>query len=336
MTLEVNTIMRKQLWRSAAALIITAVAVAGCSTGGSSNSPSAPTDKVKATSNAAACGQDTRTITHELGSTKITGTPQRVVALEFSFIDALAAVDVKPVGVADVNDPGRIIQSLRDKIAGYTSVGLRQSPSLQEISALKPDLIIADTERDKTIYDQLSKIAPTIVFSSLDTGYQAILDQASAIGQALNKCDQMDQRLAQHKATMAALKAKIPAGGAPTFLYGVSSEKQFSGYAANAYAPSVLESLGLKSMIPSQTGTGQVSMNLETFVSDNAPLVFAAEVPGTKTLLETWEKSPLFKNIQAQKDNKVFVVDQNVWSRNRGMVAAEMIAQDAINKLYGS
>jgi ferric citrate transport system substrate-binding protein len=329
--------MRKKLWRSTTALLIAAAALAGCSTGGSNTeSTKPPSNNVKANSNTAACGQNTRTIKHELGSTTITGTPQRVVVLEFSFADALVAVNEKPVGVADDNDPGRIIPQIRSKISGYTSVGLRQSPSLQVISSLKPDLIIGDTERDKAIYKQLSQIAPTIVFSSLDADYQENINVAGSIGAALNKCSEMDARIAQHQATMAALKAKIPAGQAPQFLFAVSSPAAFSGYAANGYASSVLESIGFKSVLPADKGTGQVVLNLESFSAAKPPIVFAASIAGKKTLMDSWKTSSLYKSIPAVQDNKLFVVDQNLWSRNRGLTAAELIAQNAINLLYGS
>ena len=43
----------------------------------------------------------------------------------------------------------RIIKPLRDKIGKYTSVGTRKQPNLEEISKLKPDLIIADNNRHK-------------------------------------------------------------------------------------------------------------------------------------------------------------------------------------------
>ena len=56
----------------------------------------------------------------------------------------------------------RIIKPLRDKIGNYTSVGARKQPNLEEISKLKPDLIIADSNRHKGIYKDLNKIAPTI------------------------------------------------------------------------------------------------------------------------------------------------------------------------------
>ena len=42
-------------------------------------------------------------IKHAEGTTKFLNIPKRVVVLEYSFVDALAALDVKPVGVADDN-----------------------------------------------------------------------------------------------------------------------------------------------------------------------------------------------------------------------------------------
>ncbi|MEJ7165148.1 iron citrate ABC transporter substrate-binding protein, partial [Staphylococcus capitis] len=72
------------------------------------------------------------------GTTKVPKHPKRVVVLEYSFVDALAALDVKPVGVADDNKKERIIKPLRDKIGNYTSVGARKQPNLEEISKLKP------------------------------------------------------------------------------------------------------------------------------------------------------------------------------------------------------
>ena len=40
----------------------------------------------------------------------------RVVALEYSFVDALAQVGVSPVGVADDNKVDRILPQVREKL----------------------------------------------------------------------------------------------------------------------------------------------------------------------------------------------------------------------------
>ena len=54
-----------------------------------------------------------------------------------------------------------------------------------------------------------------------------------------------------------------------------------------------------------------------------------------KTLAETWAKSPLWKEVPAVKNNATYKVDQNIWSRSRGLLASELIAQQAIENLYG-
>ena len=92
------------------------------------------------------------TVTDAKGEFTIDKTPSRIVALEYSFVDALAQVGVSPVGVADDNDKTRILQEVRDKIQPWESVGTRSQPSLEAIAALKPDLIIADPSRHTAVY----------------------------------------------------------------------------------------------------------------------------------------------------------------------------------------
>ncbi len=118
------------------------------------------------------------TVTDAKGEFTIDQTPSRIVALEYSFVDALAQVGVSPVGVADDNDKTRILQEVRDKIQPWQSVGTRSQPSLEAIAALKPDLIIADPSRHTAVYEELKKIAPTMMFDSRHESYQENLNTA--------------------------------------------------------------------------------------------------------------------------------------------------------------
>ena len=54
-------------------------------------------------SNHTSSSKDTIEIKHDLGTTKVSKGAKRIVALEFSFVDALAALNVKPVGIAAVS-----------------------------------------------------------------------------------------------------------------------------------------------------------------------------------------------------------------------------------------
>jgi len=94
-----------------------------------------------------------RTVDGTLGSVTIQGTPKRVVALEFSFVDFLSQIGVKPVGIADDNDAKRITKPVLDLVEGYTSVGTRAAPSLEILRDRRahgqpPDLRVADVHPD--------------------------------------------------------------------------------------------------------------------------------------------------------------------------------------------
>ncbi|MFI6828331.1 Fe(3+) dicitrate ABC transporter substrate-binding protein [Kribbella sp. NPDC050241] len=333
------------LRRVLAAVTLTAVAAAvalsGCGAAASPSTGAAPNaDRAAAAEgvspdvNLEQCGKATRTVKHDLGTTTITGNPVKVVALEYSFVDALVAVGMSPVGVADDDQPKRIIAALRDKVGEYKSVGLRATPNIQVITALKPDLIVADSGRHKAIYAQLSKIAPTIAYPSLNGNYQQVLDSEMSTAIALNKCDEMKTRLAEHAKLMTDLKAKAPAGESRKALFVRASEKGFTGFPPKGYTPGVLSVIGIQSSLPDDSGDASVSLTLETLVANKPDVMFIAANEGP-TLRDQWTKSPLWKEIPAVKNNATFDVDPNEWSRSRGLIASEVVAQEAVKLLYG-
>jgi iron complex transport system substrate-binding protein len=281
-----------------------------------------------------------RTVNGTLGSMTIKGTPKRIVALEFSFVDALAAVGIKPVGIADDNDPTRIIPPLRSKVAGYTSVGTRAAPSLEKIASLHPDLIIADADRDATIYKQLQNIAPTIALDSLKQAYLPGLHAAIVVGQAVNKCGAMRVRVAQDKAIMTRMAAAVKAatngkGEKRNAMFVVTTNKVFNVHDSLAYTPSLLHALGINATLQVKPGGNPYQeLTLESLLSANPDIMFVAQNPPSPTTDQNFAKSPLWGQLNAVKDNKVFYVNTNLWSKARGLLAGELIAQQTVHLLY--
>ncbi len=138
------------------------------------------------------------TIKDAKGEFTLDKTPSRVVALEYSFVDALAQVGVSPVGVADDNKVDRILPQIREKIAAWQSVGTRSQPSLEVIASLKPDLIIADPSRHTAVFEELKKIAPTVMFDSRHESYQENLETAQKIGDLVGKSAEMKAKINEH------------------------------------------------------------------------------------------------------------------------------------------
>lgn len=271
---------------------------------------------------------------HELGEAKLKGTPKRVVALEFSFVDALANFGVSPVGVADDGDASNIIDPIKQKIEKYTSLGSRYEVNFELIASIKPDLIIADLSRHKEVYSKLEQIAPTIVLKSLGSDYNENIASFNVIAEALGAKETADKKLKEHKATLENLKKQMPAGEKRTVLPAVITNTGFFAHTSKAYAGAVLEQLGYKDAIQSTEAYPKIT--LEQLVQANPDILFLMVNPGEKTVLDDWKKNPLWSDISAVKNGQIYEVDRKMWSLSRGLISAETIAANALQLLYGA
>ncbi len=279
----------------------------------------------------ALAADDRRTITHELGTTEIAGKPQRVVALEFSFVQALDAIGVVPVGITDDNQPKRIEQLLGKKI-DYSSVGTRLEPNLELVAALAPDLIIADEIRHSAIYQQLSAIAPTIVLNSWEGSYDVIKASVVTIADALGEKEKGEQALAAHAAVIAGLVAKIPTGEKRRFLLAVANPDSMSLHTSASFTGSVFRAMGLTPAIDSADAV-ESGAGLERMIAvDPDVLLVATDAGGT--VFDQWKSNTAFSNISAVKAGTIYEVDRNQFSRFRGLATAEMIAREILAKVY--
>ena len=136
------------------------------------------------------------TVKHIFGETKIPAPPKRVVSAGFTEQDDLLAVGVVPIAVTDWfgSEPFGVWPWAQPKLGGAQPVVLSLADGIQvdQIASLKPDLIVAtDAGLDQDTYTKLAAIAPTIAQSGPDAFFEPWKDQATAIGQAVFKADDM-------------------------------------------------------------------------------------------------------------------------------------------------
>lgn len=270
------------------------------------------------------------TVQDERGTFTLDKTPQRIVVLELSFADALAAVDVSPVGIADDNDINRILPEVRARLKPWQSVGTRAQPSLEAISALKPDLIIADSSRHSGIYGALQNIAPVILLKSRNETYAENLQSAALIGDLVGRSAQMKARLARHKQLMAQWASQLPKG--TLAIFGTSREQQFNLHTRETYTGSVLTALGLK--VPTaMAGASMPSVGLEQLLALNPAWLLVAHYR-EESIVKRWQQDPLWQMLTAAQKQQVVSVDSNAWARMRGIFAAERIASDTVKIVH--
>ncbi|MBF1228480.1 MAG: ABC transporter substrate-binding protein [Haemophilus parainfluenzae] len=264
------------------------------------------------------------TIKDAKGEFTLDKTPSRVVALEYSFVDALAQVNVSPVGVADDNKIDRILPQVREKIAAWQSVGTRSQPSLEVIASLKPDLIIADPSRHTAVFEELKKIAPTVMFDSRHESYQENLETAQKIGDLVGKSSEMKAKINEHNDYIANIAKNLGVQGKKAS-FGTSREDKFNIQNDNGYVGSFLTTLGFA---PTKLNSDQafVEINLEQLVMEKPEYLFIAHYRD-ESIARKWEAEPLWKAIPAVKANHVYSVDSDMWARGRGLEASKIMAK---------
>ncbi|ELK48099.1 iron (III) dicitrate ABC transporter substrate-binding protein precursor [Halobacillus sp. BAB-2008] len=273
--------------------------------------------------------EGTRTIEHQLGKTEIEGTPERVVALEFSFVDSLWELGMTPVGIAHENDDD--VEGLLGEKIDYTSVGTRQQPSLEVIASLQPDLIIADENRHSAIYDQLQEIAPTIVLKSRNSTYEENLESFSTIGKAVGKEKEAEERLEEHKKTIESYKSEVDPDEDREIMLGVFRSDSLSAHGAESFDGQLLSQVGIPNAIK-DAKEPTVKITLEQMVEWDPDVIFLVEAD--EALLEEWKQNPLWNNITAVKNGEIYEVDRALWTRYRGLKSAERIVDEATEILY--
>ncbi|MGX1265422.1 ABC-type Fe3+-citrate transport system substrate-binding protein [Rossellomorea marisflavi] len=268
-------------------------------------------------------------IKHELGTSEVPENPKRIVTLELSFVDALNGLGMEPVGIADDKKDDMIKKLVGEKI-DYTSVGTRQQPNLEVISSLQPDLIIADVQRHKGIYEDLKKIAPTIELKSRESDYEENLDAFQTIAKAVGKEKESEERLNEHEKTLAELQDELKEEKGKTVMPAVVRDTSFQAHTSASYDGQFLEKIGFKNAI--QDEEAYAEMNLEQLSDVDPDVLILANNEG-KLLTDEWKDNPLWKNLKAVKNDQVYVVDRDLWTRFRGVVSAEAIGEDTVRLL---
>lgn len=187
-----HAIKQKFTWTASAALLALAVVVSGCGNSGTNNS-NANTASPSETS--APETAEARKITHAMGETEISGTPERIVVLTNEGTEALLALGIKPVGAVKswTGDPW--YEHIKADMEGVTVVGDESQPNMELIASLKPDLIIGNKLRQEKVYDQLNDIAPTVFSETLRGAWQS---NFKLYAEALGKTAEGDKIIADY------------------------------------------------------------------------------------------------------------------------------------------
>ena len=280
-----------------------------------------------------------RVIKHRLGEACIPLEPRRIIALDIpGILDSLLALDIKPVGtVVDFYGDGQdwsgeryFPASLPQLVEGIEIVGVEPTPSAEKILKLRPDLILM-ADQFEPAYDQLSKIAPSVVID-IWRDKIPIKENFQKIAQILGKADKAEEVLARYQERIKGLKRQL---GDQLLESEISVlayyENQFLVPSRWASYFQVFQDLGLsiKPILLQEDDYRTVS--IEAIERFDADLMFFTRHNNPSTPLQ---QQPLIQSLGAVKNNQAYIVDGSIWEFY-GPIGMDLFLDDLSKYLIG-
>lgn len=278
-----------------------------------------------------------RTVEHALGEIRIEGTPRRIVTLYQGATDTAVALGLKPVGVVESWLEKPMYRYLRDALPDVRYLGLETQPDLESVAWLAPDLIVGARYRHEAIHPLLSRIAPTVV---LDTGYD-FRTMLELMGEATGRERRARELLDDWAARAADFRRQIEAalGEAwPQEVAVVSFRSDHARIYYDGFARRILDELGFRRPeVQRQPGWGIKLTSREAIPAMAADAIFVFMRDADPAVAETyrrWTEHPLWQNLEAARQDRVYQVDSVIWNMGGGILAANHLL-DELYAHYG-
>ncbi|TNJ64453.1 ABC transporter substrate-binding protein [Paenibacillus hemerocallicola] len=248
-----------------------------------------------------------RTVKHKMGETNVPASPQRVVADQY--MGHLMALGIKPVGVRTA-----LLESyhLKDRLAGIADAGA-PFMNVEKVLDLKPDLIVSQNEKG---YEDMSKIAPTIVFPY---GQTNAMEQLRILGDAVGKRTEADRWIAAYeekaKQYRQQLNGIIKPGETVSIVEVWAKTIYVYGNNWGRGGYSLYNSLQLKpplrviNEVIDKEKYAEISMELLPEYAGDYIFLTVYGANGGSERAEEIKKSAIWRNLPAVKNNRVIPLD---------------------------
>lgn len=280
-----------------------------------------------------------------MGETQVPVNPQRVVTLDTGYLANALALGIQPIASTAWYrtehqtglDP--VEPYLRDRTQNLMILGYgftANQVSLEKLLLLKPDLILAVIPH-KAIYQQLSNIAPTVLYEYPEgDGWKDFLKMtAEVLGKtqaAETLLQDYQQRVQTFKQTMGDRSANLQVSVINPFREGTRIMYR------NFFGGSILQDAGLLRP-PEQDKEGfhsaPVSFELIPQMDGDVILSISFEDNDSLKLVEKLQSHPLWSQLEAVKQGKVYPVDAEHWYGG-DIITANLVLDDLFDYLSRS
>lgn len=276
----------------------------------------------------------TRQVRHAAGETTVGTEPQRIVVLSGDQLDALCALGLQGriVAAALPDDSPAQPSYLGTVVHDVPPAGTRSAPDLAAIRAANPDLILGSQALTPEAYGALTAIAPTVFTGAPGPGWQ---DTLRTVGDATGRTDAANGLIDGFNAD--ADKTGVQNDG-PHFQASIVqlTENTMRVFGTDDFPASVLAAVGVdrpasqrfKDKPYLEISTSDVSKSTDFSPADGDLVYLSFDSPAAKDRAAKILDGDAWKKLSATRDNRVFIVNDEVWQTGEGLVAARGMLDD--------
>lgn len=262
-------------------------------------------------------------------TTDVAGDPQRIVVLSGDQLDALCALGLQSRIAAAALPDGSDQQPsyLGTVVHEVAPAGTRDAPDLGAIEAAKPDLILGSASTP-TSFAALSAIAPTIFSAAPGADWR---DTLRTVGTAMGRGDAADDLIARFDDAAAKTGTDNDATHFQASVVQLT-ENTVRVFGSDNFPGSVLAAVGLDRPA-AQRFTDKPYEELSAVDADyssaDGDIVYVSFAsPAARDNATEILDSDAWRALSATRDNRVFVVNNEVWQTGQNIVAARGILDD--------
>ncbi|WP_040214299.1 ABC transporter substrate-binding protein [Clostridium polynesiense] len=187
-------------------------------------------------------------------------------------------------------------------------IGTLQKPDIEKIVELKPDLVIASTHFKEDVAKKFQELGIKVVSLYSDDKFDGVYESMNTLGKILNASEKSDEVVKGIKEKVQKVNEKVKDKKAPSVYYvvGFGNGGDFTS-TGETYIHQMITMAGGDNIAKDTTGW---KYSKEKLIEKNPEIIILPEYFKAEFL--TTEG---YKDLNAVKNNKVFVIDNNLLDR---------------------
>ncbi|MBB5907703.1 ABC transporter substrate-binding protein [Actinoalloteichus hymeniacidonis] len=277
-----------------------------------------------------------RTVTHAMGETTVEAAPERVVALDTSYIDAAMALDLDVVARIDYHTEGGELPSYLDESERANAesaevIGDITAPDIEALWDIESDLIVSAQVRHEEIYPELSEVAPTVFSQTTGATWK---DNIRLLAEAVGREELAEERITAYEERAesigTAIREKLGNDATVTMARFVEGEPTVRLYTSASFPGIVLADAGLARPEGQPDSEDDIMVNLsqEDITDLDADHIFLSAYSDptqeAEDPREQFESNPLWDRLEAD----ITSVDDTVWVTSVSLQGAEQMLDE--------